>query len=152
MDTNQTPDIADALKAIDTKLDALKGIDTRLTSLEADVKIVVGLGDRVTGLEKSVAGLGTAVATLQTQMVSLETQVTSLDTKVTSLDTRVTDVQTGLINLSLEMKRGFAKVDRRFTSMAAQIEGGRAEIVSHIDRVYDEVASRLKDVEGPSLH
>jgi uncharacterized phage infection (PIP) family protein YhgE len=152
METNQTPDIAEVLNGIDTKLDALNGIDSKLVDIQTGVRTVTGLADTVTTLQTQMLSLEKQVTSLDTKVTSLDTKVTALDTKVTALDTKVADVQTGLINLSIDMKGRFVKVDRQFKSMAAQIEMGRAEIVSHIDRVYDEVAARLKDVEGPRLH
>ena len=61
----------------------------------------------------------------------LSDRIDSLDAKVDALDTRMGNVELGLVHL-----------DRK-------IDGVRTELVEHMERIHEELASRIIDLESP---
>jgi len=61
----------------------------------------------------------------------LSDRVDSLDAKVDALDTRMGNVELGLVHL-----------DRK-------IDGVRTELVEHMERIHEELAGRIIDLESP---
>jgi len=68
---------------------------------------------------------------LSDRVDSLSDRVDSLDAKVDALDTRMGNVELGLVHL-----------DRK-------IDGVRTELVEHMERIHEELAGRIIDLESP---
>jgi len=163
MNKDESKQILDYLKRID---ESINGPRTR----KRPPKDKRPLSDRVDSVEKKVGALGTKVG-------ALETKFDSLDEKVVKLDDRVSEVQLGLATLAADNKAAFKRiddrfeqidgrfervdkrfdaidvkfkrVDKRFDHVDQKIELARVEVVDLVERVHEELAGRVVDLELP---
>jgi RNAse (barnase) inhibitor barstar len=111
----------------DEILDYLRRIDESVNG--STTKTLPGrkrkpLSDRVDSLSDRVDSISDRVDTVSDR-------VDSLDAKVDALDTRMGNVELGLVHL-----------DRK-------IDGVRTELVDHMERIHEELAGRIIDLEAP---
>jgi chaperonin cofactor prefoldin len=156
MNKDESKQILDYLKRID---ESINGPRTR----KRPPKDKRPLSDRVDSVEKKVGSLGAKVG-------ALETKFDSLDEKVVKLDDRVSEVQLGLATLAADNKAAFKRiddrfervdkrfdaidvtfkrVDKRFDHVDQKIELARVELVDLVERVHEELAGRVVDLELP---
>ena len=156
MNKDESKQILDYLKRID---ESINGPRTR----KRPPKDKRPLSDRVDSVEKKVC--------------SLETKFGSLETKVDRLDDRVSEVQLGLATLAADNKVAFKRIDDRFEQIDGRFERvdkrfdaidvkfkrvdkrfdhvdqktelARVEIVDLVERVHEELAGRVVDLELP---
>ena len=170
MNKDESKQILDYLKRID---ESINGPRTR----KRPPKDKRPLSDRVDSVEKKVGALGTKVGALGTKVGALETKFDSLDEKVVKLDDRVSEVQLGLATLAADNKAAFKRIDDRFEQIDGRFERvdkrfdaidvkfkrvdkrfdhvdqktelARVEIVDLVERVHEELAGRVVDLELP---
>jgi polyhydroxyalkanoate synthesis regulator phasin len=73
--------------------------------------------------------------TVSDRLESVETKVGTLETKVGTLETKVGRLET--------------KMDRRFDKVDRDIKSARVQVVDLVERVHEELARRVVDLELP---
>jgi hypothetical protein len=162
MNKTETDQILDYLKRIDANVN---GLDEKIGSTPGKPPLsdcVDALSDRVDQIDAKIGDT--------TGKPPLCDRVDTIGDKVDALDGRVSEVQFGLATLAASTAAQFAKIDgqfgridgqfgkvdaqfaridARFNRVDRKIDGLRDELVDHMERIHDELAGRLVDLELP---
>jgi archaellum component FlaC len=169
MNMTETDQILDYLKRIDA---SVNGLDEKIGSTTGKPPLsdrVDTIGDKVDALSDRVDQIDAKIGDT-TGKPPLSDRVDTIGDKVDALDGRVSEVQFGLATLAASTMAQFAKVDARFDKVDGQfakvdaqfakvdarfnrvdhkIDGLRDELVDHMERIHDELAGRIVDLETP---
>jgi len=150
-----------------------KPLSDRVDSLSDRVDSV---SDRVDSVSGRVDSLDARMGQVQTRIDAIDKKIDTLDARigtsaskvplakqVDALDSRMSDVQFAIATLAVNTKQRFDKVDEhfktawrqfgrvsgRFDRLDRKIDGVRTELVEHMERIHEELAGRIIDLESP---
>jgi len=148
-DTTGKPPLSDR---VDSLCDRVDQIDDKIGRTPGKPP----LSDRVDTISNTVDALDSRVSEVQLGLATLSASTKAPFAKIDGQFAKV-DVQFGKIDgqfAKVDAQFGkidgqFAKVDARFNRVERKIDGLRDELVDHMERIHEELAGRIVDLETP---
>ena len=130
------PPLSDRVDTISNTVDAL---DSRVSEVQ------LGLATLSASTEAHFARIDGQFAKVDVQFAKIDGQFAKVDVQFGKIDGQFAkvDAQFGKIDGQ------FAKVDARFNRVERKIDGLRDELVDHMERIHEELAGRIVDLETP---
>jgi chromosome segregation ATPase len=162
MDEKQADEILNYLRRIDESINGTRP-KRRPTGKKKP------LSDRVDSVSKRVDSIDARLGSVEKRIDALDARMGTSTSKVPlaqqieGLDSRMSDVQLAIATLAVNTKQRFDKVDEhfktawrqfgrvsgRFDRLDRKIDGARTELVDHMERIHEELAGRIVDLESP---
>ena len=154
--SDRVDSLSDRVDSVSDRVDSVSG---RVDSRDARMGQVQ---TRIDAIDKKIDTLDARIGTSASKV--------PLAKQVDALDSRMSDVQFAIATLAVNTKQRFDKVDEhfktawrqfgsvderfktvtvRFDRLDRKIDGVRTELVEHMERIHEELAGRIIDLESP---
>ena len=131
----------DLLTVKNELIEKLNALGTDFTTLKSRVD---AFANQLETLGKEVTILGKEVASLKAKMDFLETKLMSLEGEVSDLKIEVSDLKLKVVNLTAEMRSGFAAAEVARKEDAAAAEAARKEDAAATDKRFTALEGEMR--------